>query len=262
MFNEYFNSKVEKLREKTDQPPVVPPVERLRRWLSQRSSPPPAFQLKEINVEQFRRILKKIKPKRTHGVDWIDSFSLKIAGPFIEESLIHLINLSIKESKFSRRWKPQLIFPHHKKKDKDLIENYRPVSHLVQVGKLVEYAVFFQIVEHFVENNLFHPNHHGSIADHSTATAVIQLFDIWLEAAEKQQLSAVCLLDQSAAYDLMCHPTLQDKLELYNFSRGSIDWLMSYLGDRTQLVQIESKISQPLECGDHTRPHSTPKALY
>ena len=90
---------------------------------------------------------------------------------------MHLINLSIREGRFSSRWKPQLIFPHHKKKDKDLLENYRPVSHLVQVGIMVEYAVYYQIVEHFVKYDLFHPKHHGSIADHSTTTAFIQLFD-------------------------------------------------------------------------------------
>ena len=115
--------------------------------------------------------MRKMKPKRVHGVDWIDSFSLKIASPLIEDALIHLINLSILEKKFSSRWKPQLIFPLHKKNEKDVVSNYRPVSHLVQVGKMVEYAVYFQIVDHFITNNLFHPNHHGSLANHSTATA-------------------------------------------------------------------------------------------
>merc|ERR1712055_135421 len=138
-----------------------------------------------------------------HGTDWIDKGSLKIAGPLVEEALMHLINLSIREGRFSSRWKPQLIFPHHKKKDKDLLENYRPVSHLVQVRIMVEYAVYYQIVEHFVKYDLFHPNHHGSIADHSTTTALIQLFATWLEAADRQELSGVCLLDQSAAYDLL-----------------------------------------------------------
>ena len=69
---------------------------------------------------------------------------------------MHLINLSIREGRFSSRWKPQLIFPHHKKKSRDLLENYRPVSHLVQIGIMVEYAVYLQIVEHFVKYDLFH----------------------------------------------------------------------------------------------------------
>ena len=257
MFNQFFRKKVEILRAKTNQPPEILPTERLKAWLSKRDRDPPPFQLKTINTKMFRNIMKRMKSKRVHGVDWIDSFSLKIASPLIEDCLIHLINLSIKRSKFSSRWKPQLIFPLHKKKEKDLVENYRPVSHLVQVGKMVEYAAYFQIVEHFATNNLFHPNHHGSLAHHSTATAIIQLFDMWLEAADNQELSAVCLLDQSAAYDLLCHKTLKDKLKLYNFAEATIDWLMSYLGGRTQLVQIESRTSRPLDCDDHGVPQGS-----
>ena len=139
--------------------------------------------------------MKRIKPRRTHGTDWIDKSSLKLAGPLIEDSLLHLVNLSIREGCFSSRWKPQLIFPHHKKKEKDLLQNYRPVSHLVQVGLIAEYAVYYQIVEHFIKFDLFHPNHHGTIPNHSTVTALIQLVDLWLEAAERKELSAVCLLD-------------------------------------------------------------------
>ena len=59
MFNQYFKSKVDNLRKKTDQPPKIPPCERLEHWLSQRTNPPPFFQLKEIDSTQFRRILKR-----------------------------------------------------------------------------------------------------------------------------------------------------------------------------------------------------------
>ena len=161
IFNNFFRRKVQLLREKTNQPPQIPPSERLRKWLDKRASPPPPFELKMIDKTMFRKIMKKMKPKRVHGVDWIDSHSLKIASSLIEDALIHLINLSIKDAKFSKRWKPQLIFPLHKKNERDFVGNYRSVSHLVQVGKMVEYAVYFQIVEHFITNNLFHPNHNA-----------------------------------------------------------------------------------------------------
>ena len=100
------------------------------------------------------------------------------------------------------------------RKAKDEIENYRPFSHLVQVGKIIEYAVDFQIIDHFTRHDLFHPNHQGSLANHSTATPVVLLFDLLLEAAEQKDLSAVCLLDQSAAYDLLCHQAFSKKLRL------------------------------------------------
>ena len=55
----------------------------------------------------------------------------------------------------SLQWMTQLIFPLHKKNERDCVANYRPVSHLVQVGKMVEYAVYFQIVEHFMTNDIW-----------------------------------------------------------------------------------------------------------
>ena len=122
--------------------------------------------------------MRKFKGSWVHGTDWIDSYSLKIATPLLEDSLMHMINLSLRSGKFAKAWKPQLILPLHKKKSKESIENYRPVSHLIQVGSIIEYAVHEQILEHFTENKLFHPNHHGSLQHHSTATAIIQLHDL------------------------------------------------------------------------------------
>ena len=245
MFNKFFRNKVKKLRAKTNKPPSVPPTVRLQQWLNTRGQPPPQFSLRKIDKKTLRMILKKMKPKRVHGTDWIDSYSLKVASPLLEDSLLHLVNLSIEQNKFANKWKPQLIHPFHKKKDRDLLENYRPVSHLVQVGKIIEYAVNFQIIEHFTKYCLFHPNHHGSLAGHSTATAVIQLMDLWLEASEKHELSAVCLLDQSAAYDLLCHKTFCSKLRLYNFTESTISWVMSYLTGRTQQYKLSPKLVTP-----------------
>ena len=95
------------------------------------------------------------------------------------------MNPSIESQNFATPWKPQLILPFHKKKEKTKVEKHRPVSNLVEVGKLVEYIVGEQILEHFVTNNLFHPNHHGSLTNYSTATALIKLTDMWMQASEK-----------------------------------------------------------------------------
>ena len=146
MFNQFFRRKVRLLRNKTNQPPKTPPTERLRQWLVRRRQPPPPFILREIDKKTFRIIMQKMKSSRVHGSDWIDAYSIKIASPLLEDSLVHLVNLSIKQSKFAKKWKPQLIHPFHKKKAKNEIENYRPVSHLVQIGKISEYAVNFQII--------------------------------------------------------------------------------------------------------------------
>ena len=241
---------------KTASIPEINPVERLQKWLGQKERLP-KFSLQEINLNMLRKIIKKIKGKRSHGVDYIDSYSLKLAGPLIEDSLLHLVNLSITQKCFASNWKPQLIFPLHKKKSKSDVKNYRPVSHLVEVGKMVEYAVYYQVLEHFSTHRLFHPNHHGSLAGHSTATALMQLVDMWIEASENTELSAALLLDQSAAYDLVDHLLFLQKLQAYNFDDESVKWFSSYLSDRSQIVQVESKQSTPCSMEDHAVPQGS-----
>ena len=197
LFNNFFIEKVKLLRTQTETAsiPNINPIDNLQKWLQSKDAIP-QFRLKIIDVNMLRKILRGMKGKRSHGIDNIDSYSLKLAGPLMEEALLHLINLSIESGLFSSLWKPQLVFPMHKKGAKTEIKNFRPVSHLVEIGKMVEYSIYYQVIEHFKCNNLFHENHHGSLSDHSTATALLQLVDMWIRAAENKKFSATLLLDQ------------------------------------------------------------------
>ena len=76
-----------------------------------------------------------------------------------------------------------------------------------------------------------------------TATGPFQLVVIWIEASENTELSAALPLDQSAAYDLVDHILLLEKLRIYNFEEDNIQWFQSYLCGRSQVVQEESKLN-------------------
>ena len=127
----------------------------------------------------------------------------------------------------------------------------------MEVGKLVEYEVFHQVLNHFVSNGLFHANHHGGLPNHSTTTALIQLHNIFLEAAQSKKLTAALLLDQSEAYDLLDHSILLRKLAVYNFDESSISWFRSYLSGRSQAVQIQTKRSPLLWLDNHAAPQGS-----
>ena len=116
-FSNIFKNKVNNLREKVQDDPKIDPCERVEAWLGQRSEPVGSFQLQPIGIQKLRKLMKKVKRSRSHGRDFIDSYSLKLAFPLIEESILHLVNLSI-ESGSAERWKIQLILPLHKKNDK------------------------------------------------------------------------------------------------------------------------------------------------
>ena len=72
------------------------------KWLDKRPSPSPVFKIKKIDTEALRRTLKRMKGKKVHGVENIDSYSIKIAGPLMEEALLQLVNKSIEQRKFAR----------------------------------------------------------------------------------------------------------------------------------------------------------------
>ena len=65
------------------------------------------------------------------------------------------------------------------------------------------------------------------------------------------------MIDQSAAYNLLCHENSAKKLKLYNFDEASVNWCKSYLGGRTQCAQVESKTSEYLESGDSGAPQGS-----
>ena len=170
-----------------------------------------------------------------------------MAAPFIEDIILHLVNLSL--SRYPVSWKTQLIHPLHKKGDKCVGENYRPLSHIVEISKLTEYAVLEQVLHHFQSQDLFHNNHHGFLPNRSTTTALLQIYDEWLSAAENKNLTGAIFLDLSAAFDIVDHEILLDKLFLYGFTRKTVSFFRSYLSDRKQIVQVQSKISEAKRVG-------------
>ena len=256
-FSHIFKDKVRKLREKTNTEPKVDPVERLESWLSTREEPIPAFEIKPIDKNKLHQMMKKIKPSRSHGMDFIDSYSLKLAFPLIEDSILHLVNLSITSCKYSKNWKFQLVLPLHKKNDTMDGNNFRPVSHIIEVGKIIEYVIHDQVYCHFMKYGLFHGNHHGFLGNHSTASALIQLYDMWLTASENKELSAALLLDLSAAFDIVDHEIFLRKLKSYNFAEETILWFKSYLEDRVQVIQVETKFSDPELLDEHGVPQGS-----
>ena len=255
--NDTFLKKVKDLREKVSDNPNIDPKERLSNFLQKRDEEITEFNLKILSKQNLRKLLKKRKGNRSSGIDFIDGYSIKLAAPLIEDILIHLVNLTIEQSIYPKLWKMNKVSPQFKKGDKTCGENWRPVTDIVFVSKIAEAAVFEQIAEHFKKNKLWHPNHHGFRPNHSTATALSQLYDIWIRGAEDKELSAVLLLDLSAAFDVVDHQILLDKLELYKFSPKTVAWFKSYLEGRKQIVMVESKMSDPKEVGDQGVPQGS-----
>ena len=72
------------------------------------------------------------------------------------------------------------------------------------------------------------------------------MYDTWIEAIEQKQFTGVCMLDMSAAFNLVNYDILLRNLKYYGFDKHSLDWMSSYLSSRTQSVSIDGLMSSPL----------------
>ena len=240
--NEFSLSKVELIRQNLP-PPISNPLTKLRSLMVGRSC---SFKLAEVHPEEVEKIISKLKNSSSFGLDLIDTKVIKLIKQEIVPSLTHVINLSISSKIFPNFWKSAKIIPLHKKEDILNPKNYRPVAILPIFSKILERSVFNQINKYLSENNLLHPNHHAYRRNRNTTTALLQMHDTWVGAVEDGELSGVCLLDMSAAFDIVDHEILLNKLELYGFDSDSLGWIQSYLSDRRQCVSISGSLSKLL----------------
>ena len=247
IMNTFFTNKVRNLRENLPQNPGDP-LRLVQKLMLNRTC---TFKLKSVHPDDVLKILSNLKSSSSCGTDEIGSCVLKLIKHEITPVLTHIINLSISQQSFPFLWKTAKVIPLHKKDETLYPKNYRPVSLLSVLSKVMERCVFIQMVDYLEENGLLHPSHHGFRAKHSTVSALVQMFDTWIEAFEDDEVSAVIMLDMSAAFDVVDHEILLGKLALYGFEDSAVSWIKSYLTNRTQSVFIEGSLSDPLplDCG-------------
>ena len=237
--NNFFIGKVKMLQRKLPEP-VGDPLQCLRNLMAGSTA---QFQLNPVFPDEVLKVVKGLKSTKSTGLDNIDVQIVKMILIYILPALTHVINLSLSAAKFPAEWKKAKVIPLLKKGDPLCPSNYRPVALLPILSKVLEKVVFKQVLEYVEQNGILHPSHHGSRPHHSTSTAVIEMYSSWVDAIEAGEMAGVVMLDLSAAFDLVDHDLLLQKLCLMGFSEGTLAWFKSYLGNRQQCVQIDGHVS-------------------
>jgi len=139
--------------------------------------------------------------------------------------------------------KTAYITPHLKKRGLDRSENknYRPVSNLSFLSKLLEKTVANQLID-FLEKTNALPLHQSAYRKYfSTETALLKVFSDLCRAVDDGNVCLIGLLDLSAAFDTVDHDILLSRMNLtFNIKSQALQWFKSYLSDRTQSVRISS----------------------
>ena len=139
----------------------------------------------------------------------------------------------------------------HKGKERDDMNNYRPISLISVIAKIFERLIYNQLYDYSSKNNLLSKYQSGFRPLHSTVTALLDATTEWFVNMDQGNITNVIFLDLSKAFDTVDHLTLLSKLSLYGFTRETLDWFKSYLTDRQQQTSVNGLLSSPahVKCG-------------
>ncbi|MDV3196382.1 MAG: reverse transcriptase family protein, partial [Candidatus Phytoplasma stylosanthis] len=203
-----------------------------------------SFDFREVTVNEILKIIQSLPNKKATGWDEIPVTLIKECKDYIAMPICTLINQSLFTGDFPSKLKISVVRPIYKKGDKNLIENYRPVSLLPVFSKIFEKAVNIQLQEYLQKNKLITESQHGFRKSHSTNSALISLTDNIYRAWDRSQTTAAICCDLSKAFDCVDHDILLKKLEVYGIRGYSLKWFRSYLTERMQKTSliIDSRI--------------------
>ena len=138
---------------------------------------PGTYSIQNVDRNFILKELQKLKPNKSTGLDDISPRFLRDGAHILSDVIMHLVNLSISSKTVPNCTKKAKVVPLYKKGSRLDVGNYRPVSILTSISKILERAVYVQVVEHCKSNNIIYPLQSGFQKHYSTDTCLMYLQD-------------------------------------------------------------------------------------
>lgn len=201
--------------------------------------------------DEILKITSKLKYSNSSGTDDISNNLLKQIIPSICDVLSHIFNLSFTTGVVPSLLKQANVTPIFKAGDKHDFTNYRPISILPSISKLLEKVIYARILDFINHHDILTPHQFGFRPKRSTYMAINDLYCKIANNLDNKLYTAGIFLDLSKAFDTINHNILLDKLSNYGIRGLANDWLRSYLSGRQQRVLFNNTLSNPAKvtCG-------------
>lgn len=204
-----------------------------------------SFCLKEISEDYILRLINNLGANKSTGLDGLPARFIKDGALILKGTITHIINLSIRTNEVPAGHKEARVRPLYKKNSGLDVGNYRPVSILNIISKLLEKTAHDQLSNYLINNKLIYKFQSGFRESHSTDTGLIYLSDLLKINISKGKYTGLLLLDLQKAFDTVDHMILCEKLKAMGV--GSVEWFYSYLTGRKQVVDINGHVSDPCD---------------
>ena len=205
---------------------------------------PEKFRPQPVDMATLVFTIKSLKSTNAKGSDGIAYRFLIDSLPVLLSYILIIVNTSIVTGKYPDLWKHPHIAPIFKSGDTDSVSNYRPISLLPIISKILEKIVANQLIAYLEDNNLLSENQHGFRPHLSTETALLTITNQIYENIDQKKISLLLLLDLSKAFDSVSHRILLEKCCKLNIDSF---WFEDYLKNRIQSVRMGSILSSSRE---------------
>lgn len=201
------------------------------------------FVLLDTDPQEVETILRSLKSQSAPGWDGITTQFLKYAKHLVIPIISHLANVCFKNGEFPLSLKQSIITPVFKSGDKGEVGNYRPISVLPSISKILEKLINNRLIKYLQRFNILSKSQFGFRQGLSTEDAVTALTSLVTENVDKKLKCLTVFLDLRKAFDTVSVPILIRKLENIGIRENSLSLLTSYLSYRKQRVKIGQYVS-------------------
>ncbi len=191
-----------------------------------------------LTEAETENILSSLPLGKASGPDGINNRVLKELKSELAIPLTDLFNTSLRRGYFPNVWKEANVCPIFKAGDPSIASNYRPISLLNTISKVLERAVFKYLYNHFKDNNILTPLQSGFVPGDSTVNQLTFLYNTFCRALDDGKEVRVVFCDISKAFDRVWHTGLLLKLKAAGVINNIHDWFTSYLSNRKQRVVL------------------------
>ena len=186
------------------------------------------FELPAIEENFVFKYLSTLETSKATGLDDIGPRLLKLSSGIITKSITYIVNKCISNGIFPSLWKQAKVNPLFKGGDKDDVNNYRPISILPTLSKLIETFMQIHLMHYLNTFDVLHKFQSGFRSGHSPETALTLMTERWLKAINDGSIVGTIMVDFRKAFDLVDHDLLLHKLSLYKCGTNFIKAGLKY----------------------------------
>ena len=194
--------------------------------------------------EEVEALILSLDITKSSGPDGISGRMLKPLAHEIAPSITKLLNLSIMCKRPPQVWKHSNVVPIPKKSSASSVRDYRPISLLSIISKILEKHIHMLITEHISLYSPLSAVQWGFQSGKSTELALLNTINDWLVCMEKRHDVGTVFFDFSKAFDSVPHLALLAKLRHIGLSQDLISWIHNYLSGRSQCIVVNGATSE------------------